>query len=79
LTEDLKDSLGARERSGARIEDDPTGYGAGPNYGRFKWALTHREILDRWKTERAFAEEVRTHVSALRRVDSIGVRDGDDS
>lgn len=77
VTAELKDALGANARPGARIEEHPTGHSAGPNYGRFKWALTHPEILTRWKTERAFAEDVRTHMRALRGSDVIESDDGD--
>lgn len=58
VTARLKDALGAQTRPDARIQADPLGYSAGPNYGRFKWALTHDAILAKWATEHAFADSV---------------------
>ena len=72
VTEELQDALGAHPRPNARIENDPLGYCAGPNYGRFKWALTHDEIVQRWGTETAFAREV---AKLLRALDPAGAVD----
>jgi hypothetical protein len=58
VTDELREQLAARPRPAKSIEDDDLGYSAGPNYGRFKWGLTHSEIIARWGSERAFAEGV---------------------
>lgn len=75
VSDALSDLVKAKARPNARIEADPLGYSAGPNYGRFKWALTHDEIIARWGTERAFAEEI---AKSLRSRAGTDVGDGDD-
>lgn len=75
VTEELREALAAHPRPNARIEVDPIGYSAGPSYGRFKWALTHDEIITRWGTERAFAEEV---AKSLRSRTDTDAGNGDD-
>jgi hypothetical protein len=69
VTEELKDELKAQPRSTARIEDDPLGYSAGPNYGRFRWGITHTDLVRRWGSERAFVEAL---AAQLRRLGAIG-------
>lgn len=64
VTAELRDKLIANERPEAherpdrRIQDDPLGYSAGRNYGRFKRAFTYEEIVREWESEIAFARDV---------------------
>jgi hypothetical protein len=56
-------------RPNERIQDNPRGYSAGPKYGRFKWALTHDEVVSGWGSELAFARKV---TELLRSLESTG-------
>lgn len=76
VTEELREALGAHRRPNTRIETDPLGYSAGPNYGRFEWALSHDEIVRRWGSELAFAREVANLLRGLDR--RTGVDDDGD-
>lgn len=69
VTEQISGRLRAHERPNERIEDNPIGYSAGPNYGRFRWALSYSEIVDRWGGELAFAREVTGLLRGLEDVD----------
>ena len=78
VTEHLKDVLGAHPRPNVRIEVDPLGYSAGPNYGRFAWALTFQEVGGRKDGLRGFVKDVARHLDEGREADgAIGAYDED--
>ena len=54
VTEPLREAIGGQERPHARIQQDTLGYSAGPNYGRFGWALPWAQIE---RDPRAFARQ----------------------
>lgn len=66
VTEEFKETLGAQPRPASPIGTDALGHSAGPNYGRFKWALPHQAIISRWGDEHAFARSVLECFEALR-------------
>jgi hypothetical protein len=58
VTKELKGELRAHVRPPKRIEADPLGYGTGPNYGRFRWALTFDDVEARNGGLRGFVRAV---------------------
>jgi hypothetical protein len=66
VAEPLATAAGAHPRPRRPIRQHELGYSAGPNYGRFQWALSARELMQRWPAksnaagaaERAVAERL---------------------
>ena len=77
VTDELREQLAARPRPAKRIEEDDLGYSTGPNYGRFEWGLTHSEIIAKWGSERAFAEDAKRCIREFTTRDAASENDGD--
>lgn len=65
VTEELQRAIYAQERPNAPIHEDPLGGSTGTQLGRFRWALTHREIVTRPGGIPEFAREVARRYRAL--------------
>jgi hypothetical protein len=59
VTKELQEGSGAHLRPEEKIVNDPLGYSVGPKSGRFKWALSHAEIVEQWEDELVFARQVK--------------------
>lgn len=65
VTEELQRTVNAHERPSMSIREHPLGGSAGADFGRFKWALTHHEIVAQRGGALAFAKEVARWYRAL--------------
>lgn len=57
ISEDLQINVKAQERPNVSIRKHPCGTSAG-NSGKFRWALSHQEIVEHRGGVHAFAEEI---------------------
>ena len=65
VTKELQSTVTAQDRPDMSVREHDLGFSAGPNSGRFKWALAHDAIVARWGSVRAFAEDVARRYRAL--------------
>lgn len=65
VTEELQHIVNAHVRPDAHISADDLGWSAGPNSGRFKWAIRYREIVDQRGGVEPFAKEIASHYRAM--------------
>jgi hypothetical protein len=65
VTEELQRVVNAHERPSMSIQEHPLGGSAGTSFGRFRWALTHHEIVVQRGGAPAFAAEIARWYRAL--------------
>lgn len=65
VTEELQHIVQAHARPDVHISKDDLGWSAGPNSGRFKWALRYQEICAKPGGIDALAKVVAAHYRAL--------------